>query len=308
MLPVLRRRFVVLGEAAAVRHQQALISRRAQARVDQIADALGRARLQGPDELLRQADETGLGAQQGVVVGSLQIVEKDDVEIAAVGHLAAGELAHADDEKLALVQPVEALGGAPPLLTPCQLEAFLDAELGDLGQRALRVGATDLVVHVEQADVDQLAVVEEAQRVEAELWLVAPALVLEEAVHRAVTRGELLARQQQQVGVVEERLDQTWVGGDVLGEIFGAGEQRGQARHQFGSVDEQLVEERALADAMQEAVEIVHGALGRGAVLDVAREMFRQTLGESAGRRVGEQEGNVAREEIEDLLAGALLE
>src|SRR5262249_12473142 len=160
-------------------------------------------------------------------------------EIAAVGQLAAGELAHSDHQKLAASRR----DAAARQVGPRQIEPRFDAHLGELGERRVGLRRSDLFGQIEQADVDQLAVLKASQRVEILLDVMALPFGGDVAADLGQLGAQLVARQDEYVRIAEDRLDQPRMGSQIARQVFRRGEQSGEAVDQLGTVDEQSVEE-----------------------------------------------------------------
>ena len=227
------------------------------------------------------------------------VVEEDHVEIAAVGELAAWRACPCRRRG---TRPPAGSRRAAPASRRASVERRLDADLGEVGEPGVGLLGRDLLGEIEQADVDQLAVVEQAQRVELALASSRRCPREPDRADLGERRAQRVARQQQHVRVAEDRLDQARVRRQVAGEVLGGGEQAGQPVDQLGPVEQQAVVEAARPDAADEAVEVVHRPLRIGRRLDRAREVGRELLDLAARRRLGEQVRSAALEEVEQPL------
>ena len=116
-----------------------------------------------------------------MLVGALHVEEEDHVEIAAVGELAASELAHSHHQEVPALDVPGGLRAGSGQLPGRQSERLLQAHLGHLGEGGLGLGGADLLGQIEEAHVDELAALEQAQGRQRELGIVA-----------ALRRAELL--------------------------------------------------------------------------------------------------------------------
>ena len=172
---------VISLERAQRGDEKTLVPRGTQAGVDLVADALGSGGLKSPAELLGEPYEGGLGLEDPVLVGALHVEEEDHVEIAAVGELAASELAHSHHQEVPALDVPGGLRAGSGQLPGRQSERLLEAYLGHLGEGHLGLGRADLLGQIEETHVDELATLEQAQGRQRELGIVA-----------ALRRAELL--------------------------------------------------------------------------------------------------------------------
>ncbi len=182
--------------------------RRAQPHVHLVEPALGGGRRQGGDQRLGEARVIGRGGERLPAVralDSLGVVDGDEVEVGARGHLVAAELAHADHHHAAAGRRAVAPG---ELLDDLRVEHG-QRRLGDGGEGAARLGG---VAHAPQhlhAGAEGLLVHPPAHGVEDALVIqVLPGAALAFAVHPRIEVAAELGRLGQWLEeiAVEERV------------------------------------------------------------------------------------------------------
>ena len=149
-LPAGRLVAVVALERAPRRHQQPLLARRAQARVDLVEASFFQHRLHRRDEARRGAREPFPVVDAGAAL-AVAAVQKHQVQIGAVTHLARAEAA----------EPQHGEAGAwnaVPLRERRQRrgDPLLEAGLGQIGQPARDLRRFEIAGHVVEADAQRL--------------------------------------------------------------------------------------------------------------------------------------------------------
>ena len=241
---------LIAAKAGERRRDRAGLARRPEAHVNLVKPALGGGRRQGVDQALGKAGEVvarreRLGAVAGVEA-LIAIVDEDQVQIGAHRHLAAAQLAEAEDRQLGAGQAAVGLGE----FLQDRLGERGDDAIGDVAQRPAGLGQGVGVAQDLHADLE-LAVVGPAPRqVEHVLEVPSP----REPPRQLLVHGRAARRPGVEVGR-QDGIQQARVAAQVIGESrrrahdlgqqveqVRVGVQQGEQLHPGGQAGEELVE------------------------------------------------------------------